>query len=77
MWAVQSEDGLKLLLARVEHGDAAWFLATVNRIADILAVDGDDDPVGVRRSKAVGILARPADALQLLLAHQHDTADRT
>ncbi len=46
VWAVQSEDGLKLLLARVEHGDAAWFLATVNRIADILAVDGDDRPGG-------------------------------
>ncbi len=46
VWAVQSEDGLKLLLARVEHGDAAWFLATVNRIADILAVDGDDDSGG-------------------------------
>ncbi len=74
VWAVQSEDGLKLLLARVEQGDAAWFLATVNRIADILQADGDEDPVGVRRSRAVGILTRPAEALRLLMAHQDDTS---
>lgn len=48
-----------------------WFLATVNRIADILAAQGDLDPVGVRRARAVGILARPAEALQLLIDHQH------
>ena len=49
-----------------------WFLAAVNRIADILAARGDSDPVGARRARAVGILARPAEALQLLMVHQHD-----
>jgi hypothetical protein len=32
-------------------------MATVNRIAEILAVRGDTDPVGARRAKALGILA--------------------
>jgi hypothetical protein len=54
-----------------------WFLATVNRIADLLAADGDSDPVGVRRSKAVGLLARPAEALRLLAAHRHDPTPDT
>jgi hypothetical protein len=72
VWAVGSEDGLKLLLARAASGDVTWFLATVNRIADILALQGDTDPVGARRAKAVGILAQPVLALQLLLDHQHD-----
>ena len=45
------------------------------RIADILARHGDIDPVEVRRSKALGILAQPAEALQLLCEHQDDDWD--
>jgi hypothetical protein len=45
-----SEHGLKLILARAAAGDAIWFKATIDRIADILARHGDDDPVDVRRS---------------------------
>jgi len=44
----------------------------VGRIADILQVRGDPDSVNVRRSKAIGILAQPAEALRLLLEHQDD-----
>ena len=69
VWACDTEDGLKLLVARASSGDVTWFLATVNRIADILLQDGDLDPVGARRARAIGILAQPAEALQLLLAH--------
>jgi hypothetical protein len=47
-------------------------LATVNRIADILSVQGDTDPIGLRRSKAIGILAQPALALHLLITHRDD-----
>ena len=43
-----------------------WFLATVNRIAEILRLQGDLDSADVRRSKAIGILAQPALALDLL-----------
>ena len=70
-----SEHGLKLIIARAAAGDALWFKATIDRIADILAKQGDDDTVDVRRSKAIGILAQPAQALQLLCQHQGDDWD--
>ena len=70
--ATDSEDGLKLIMARAVAGDAVWFLATINRLADLLALEGDDDPVGVRRSKAIGIIAQPAKALEMLARHRHD-----
>jgi Domain of unknown function (DUF222) len=66
-----SEHGLKLIIARAAAGDAIWFKATIDRIADILARQGDTDTVEVRRSKAIGVLAQPALALQLLCQHQH------
>ena len=70
-----SEHGLKLIIARATAGDAIWFKATIDRIADILGHDGDPDPIEIRRSKAIGILAQPAEALQLLCRHQHDNWD--
>ena len=57
VWACDSDDGLKTLIAKATIGGCGVVLATINRIADILAADGDSDPVGVRRSKAIGILA--------------------
>jgi hypothetical protein len=71
----KSEHGLKLIIARATAGDAIWFKATVDRIAEILGKQGDTDPVEVRRSKAIGILAQPAQALQLLCQHQDDDWD--
>jgi hypothetical protein len=70
-----SQHGLKLIIARATAGDAIWFKATVDRIAEILAQQGDTDSVEVRRSKAIGILAQPAQALQLLCEHQSDEWD--
>ena len=70
-----SEHGLKLIIARATAGDAIWFKATIDRIADILTRRGDLDSVDIRRSKAIGILAQPALALQLLCQHQHDDWD--
>jgi hypothetical protein len=67
--ATQSGDGLRTLVARVEAGDATAFLALVNRVADCLAEDGDEDPVAVRRSKAVGIIAYQARLRDLLARH--------
>jgi hypothetical protein len=72
VFSLDSEDGLKTVVARAAAGDAIWFLATVNRIAEILAARGDTDPVGTRRARAIGILAQPAEALRLLIEHQHD-----
>ncbi len=65
-----TEHGLKLVIARAAAGDAIWFKATIDRIAQILGLRGDTDPIDVRRSKAIGILAQPAYALQLLCGHQ-------
>lgn len=61
-----SEFGLKTLVARAAAGDVIFFVAMVDRIAQILAERGDTEPVDVRRSKAIGILATPARALQML-----------
>jgi len=76
VWATDSEDGLKTIIARAASGDVVWFMATINRLAEILVGDGDGDgdtdPVELRRSKAIGILAHPARALQLLSAHRDD-----
>ncbi len=74
VWATDSEDGLKTIIARAAAGDAVWFMATVNRIAEILAADGDTDSAELRRSKAIGIVAQPAKALQILAAHRGDLA---
>ncbi len=65
----QSEDGLKLLIARAEAGDIAVFEATLHRIADILEVDGDADELPLRLARAFGILGNPALALHLLATH--------
>ena len=75
VFSFDSEDGLKTIVAKAAAGNAIWFLATVNRIAEILAARGDTDPVGTRRARALGILAQPAEALQLLIEHQQDRAD--
>jgi len=76
VFSFDSEGGLKTVVAKAAAGDAIWFLATVNRIAEILAARGDSDPVGTRRARALGILAQPAEALRLLIEHQHDRTDQ-
>lgn len=72
-----NDHGLKLVIARANAGDVIWFMAMVNRIADLLAADGDLDQVDIRRSKAIGILAQPAVALTLLQRHQTRTDPET
>jgi hypothetical protein len=72
------QSGLKLLIAKANAGDVIWFMATINRIAEILRLQGDLDSADVRRSKAIGILAQPAVALQLLWDfrnEQHPTGE--
>lgn len=64
-----NEHGLKTLIARANAGEVIYFVAMCDRIAQILAVEGDTDPVGVRRSKALAILANPALALEMLELH--------
>ncbi len=63
----QSNDhGLKTLIAKATAGEIIYLVAVIDRIAEILLTHGDTSPVGVRRSKALGLLARPHQALTLL-----------
>ena len=75
-----SRFGLKLIIARATAGDALYFNAMIARLADILRERGDHDPLDIRRSKALGILAQPAEAMRLLYEHappdQPDDHDR-
>ena len=66
VWAYPGEDGLKTLVAKAAAGDVVCLLATVNRLADVLAADGDTTSADERRAKALGLLAQPARVLQLL-----------
>ncbi|QIX25382.1 hypothetical protein ncot_01345 [Nocardioides sp. JQ2195] len=69
--------GLRHVIARVEHGDAVWVDALLDRVADILAVEDEAARLPLRskdarRSVAFGWLARPAELLALLLEHAED-----
>ena len=64
-----NEYGLKTMVAKANAGDVVLFVAMCDRIAQVLLLRGDTRPVGVRRAKAVGILADPARALLLLAEH--------
>lgn len=72
-----NEYGLSTIVARASAGDAVFFVAMCDRLAQILALEGDSDPVEARRSKAIGILADPARALAMLQRHAalDDVAD--
>lgn len=72
VYATKSEHGLKVIVARATSGEVNLFMATINRLADILRTRGDDSPVEIRRSKAISLLAQPGRALQLLLDHRTD-----
>ena len=61
-----NELGLKVLIARATAGEVIYLDAVIDRIAKILEARGDTDSLDVRRSKALGILADPARALELL-----------
>ncbi len=68
-----NEYGLKTVIAKAAAGDAIFFVAMCDRIAQILLLEGDTDPVGARRSKALGILATPARALALVTKYEATT----
>ena len=62
VFSFDSEDGLKTIVAKADAGDAIWFLATVNRIADILAAAATPIPWGPAgpRSRDFGPTGRGA-----------------
>jgi len=76
VWSFDGEHGLRTIIAKAASGDVRWFLATVDRIAEVLKLDGDHDSADARRAKAIGILAQPAHALALLTSHATDPDGR-
>ena len=66
------EYGLKTLIARANAGHVIAFMAVCDRIAAILELEGDTDPVGVRRSKALAVIANPARYAALLVKYSTD-----
>jgi hypothetical protein len=64
------EQGLKLLIIRAQAGDLIVAKAFIDRLAEILAREGDTDPAEVRQATAAGILlGNPYRAVTLFLKH--------
>ena len=64
------EHGLLSLVVKAKAGDLVVAKAFIDRLADILALDGDPDPAHVRQATAAGILlGNPYRAVTLLLNH--------
>ena len=61
------EQGLRLVIARIDAGDAVWVDAVIDRVAEILAVRYSEATRDELRAAAFGWLARPAELLALLL----------
>ena len=68
----RSEDGINTMIVRADQGDLVMVYALVDRLADILALEGNIEPADERRATAFGLLAQPAMILEMLLRHQDD-----
>ncbi|MFW6597827.1 hypothetical protein ACOCHS_04800, partial [Propionibacteriaceae bacterium Y2011] len=63
----QADDhGLTTVYARVDAAAGIWLDAIIDRLADLLAAQGDESSKDNRRATALGLLAHPARAIQLL-----------
>jgi hypothetical protein len=60
------EAGLRTLVARAHAGDITYLIAVLDRIAVVLAEQGDHRSFDVLRAEALRILSNPARALALL-----------
>lgn len=60
------DTSINQLAARIDTADGIFLDAMIDRIADILATQGDTDSKDHRRAKAIGILATPARAALML-----------
>ena len=73
----RSEDGINTMIVRADHGDLIMVYALVDRLADILALEGSTEPADERRATAFGLLAQPAVILAMLLRHTGDGGPST
>ena len=69
------EDGLRTIVARASAGDVTYLVAVLDRLAGILAAQGDPRPTDVLRADALRILGNPARALALLTEADLEQAD--
>ncbi len=60
------EHGMRGFYIRAPFATIARFDAAVAYVADLLGALGDDDPLDVRRAKAILVLSNPAAALELM-----------
>ena len=66
VWMNPSTDaGTRDVFIRTDAASAVWFDAAIDRIADGLGLLGDDSSKDTRRGRAVGVLARPQQTLDL------------
>lgn len=68
----RSEDGINTTIIRADAGDLIMVYALVDRLADILALEGSRELADERRATAFGLLGQPALILQMLLRHADD-----
>ncbi|MGO4957174.1 DUF222 domain-containing protein [Luteococcus sp. Sow4_B9] len=68
VWVDAAGEGTTALTAVLDAPDAIVLDAQVDRLARILADGGSQEPEAARRARALGILGRPAQALQLIQA---------
>ena len=68
----RSEDGINTMIVRADAGDLIMVYALVDRLADILKLEGNTEPADERRATAFGLLAQPAMILAMLLRHAGD-----
>ena len=69
------EHGLRTLVARAHAGDVTYLVAVLDRIAGIMAEQGDPRDVDALRADALRILANPARALAMLTGAALDEVD--
>jgi hypothetical protein len=70
LWDSSLESGpCRNLTGRLDVTDALALDTILNQLATLLAADGDQDTLDQRRASALGILADPARAFQLLTGH--------
>ncbi len=78
------EHGLRTVFARLDAGHATWLDAALEQLADILTTRQDlrpDTPPDAGRDElralALGLLARPAEALQVMLEAAQESGPRS
>lgn len=69
-----NDAGLRTVLAKLDAGDAAWVDATITRLTQHLTTRHPEESQDRIRARAFAMLARPAEALQLLLADDDGVA---